>query len=55
MATTLGGAVEEHLESYSELGLKMVLIGMAIVLLAVAILPLNRWVKLAVAAWVILP
>ncbi len=55
MATTLGGALEEHLEGYSDIGLKMVLISIGIILIAVALLPVNRWVKLAVAAWVILP
>ncbi len=55
MATTLGGALEEHLEGYSDIGLKLVLISLGLVLIAVAILPINRWVKLAVAAWVILP
>jgi len=33
----------------------MVLISIGIILIAVALLPVNRWVKLAVAAWVILP
>jgi len=55
VAATLGGAIEEHLGSYSDIGLKWVLIGLGITLLAVALLPVNRWVKLAVAAWVILP
>ncbi len=55
MATTLGGALEEHLESYSDIGLKIVLVSLGIILIAVALLPVNRWVKLAVAAWVILP
>ena len=55
MATTLGGALEEHLEGYSDIGLKIVLVSLGIILIAVALLPVNRWVKLAVAAWVILP
>ena len=55
MASTLGGALEEHLGSYSDIGLKTILIGLGILLIAVALLPVNRWVKLAVAAWVILP
>ena len=55
MASTLGGALEEHLGGYSDIGLKIVLISLGLLLIAVAILPVNRWVKLAVAAWVILP
>ncbi len=45
MASTLGGALEEHLGSYSDIGLKTILIGLGIFLIAIALLPVNRWVK----------